>query len=102
MEEQLVRLEIPLRANEEFGKYTKLEDVLDAAAKKAGVGELDGNEIGESEYTIWLYGRNATKLAKVVKSALKGRGLPKGCKLFLRHGGVNDSTSKEETILLDN
>jgi hypothetical protein len=99
---QLVRLHIPLDGKpataDPFAKYSQLEEVLDAAAKKAGVGSLDGNEIGEGEYTIWLYGPDATKLAEVVKSALKGKALPKGCKLFLRHGGVNDATAKEETI----
>ena len=104
--QQLVRLHIPLKGDsgtkEAFAKYAALEDVLDAAATKAGVGELDGNEMGEGEYTIWLYGRDATKLAEVVKSALKGRALPKGSKLFLRHGGVNDSTAKKETIAVDN
>ena len=106
MEEQLVMLHIPLRGDsltkEESGQYAKLEDDLDTAATKAGVGKLDGNEIGGGEYTIWMYGRNATKLAEVVKSSLKGRALPKGCTLFLRHGGVNDSRSKEETIAVDN
>jgi len=105
-DEQLVRLHIPLRGKtsttEEFDQYSTLEDDLDAAATKAGVGQLDGNEIGEGEYTIWMYGHDATKLADVVKSALKGKALPKGCKLFLRHGGVNDPTSKEETIAVDN
>lgn len=106
MEEQLVRLHIPLKgdsaATDALSRYSKLEDDLDAAVKKAGVGELDGNEIGGGEFTIWLYGRDATKLAEVVKSALKGKALPKGCKLFLQHGGVNDSTAKEETIAVGN
>jgi len=105
MDEQLVRLHIPLKGDsitkEESSQYAKLEDVLGAAAAKAGVGTLDGNEIGGREYTIWLYGRDATKLAEVVKSALKGRDLPKGCTLYLRHAGVNSSTSKDETIPVD-
>src|SRR5471030_580178 len=75
MDEQLVRLDIPLcgasDSKEVFDKYSKLEDVLDAAASKAGVGKLDGNEIGGGEYTIWMYGRDATKLADVIKAALK-------------------------------
>jgi len=106
MDEQLVRLDIPLGsasdAKKLFDEYSKLEDELDAAAKKAGVGSLDGNEIGGGSYAIYLYGRDSTKLADVVKSTLKGRALPKGCKLVLRHGGVNDKTAKEETIAVDN
>jgi len=106
MDEQLVRLHIPLKGTaatkEELDQYAKLEGELDAAVTKTSAGQLDGNEIGEGEYTIWLYGRDATKLAEVVKSALKGRTLPKGCKLFLRHGGVKDATAKEETIAVDN
>src|ERR1022692_43279 len=88
IEEENVRLHIPIGADsltkKESDQYAKLEDLLYTAATKAGVGKLDGNEIGGGEYTIWMYGRDATKLAEVVKSALKGRALPKGCTLFLR------------------
>ncbi len=106
VEQQLVRLHIPLSGalptKKESDQYAKLEDDLNVAAKKAGVGKLDGNEVGDREYTIWMYGRDATKLAEVVKSVVKGRALPKGCKLFLQHGGVDDSTTKHETIALGN
>lgn len=73
----------------------ELEDILDEAAKKAGVGELDGNE-----YTIWLYGPNAAALADVVRKTALQQNLPPGCTLFLRHGGVNDPDAKEETLSL--
>lgn len=105
-EDQLVRVEIPLSGDPgtkaQLDQYAKLEDDLDAAATKSGVGHLDGNEIGEGLYSIWMYGHDATKLAETVNSVLKGRSLPKGCKLFLRHGGIKDANAKEETIRVVN
>ena len=87
--------------DEEFDSISKLENILGQAVAQAGVGELDGNEIGGGEFTIWLYGSDAAKLADVVKSTLEGKKLPKGCHLFLRHGGVKDEHAKEETIAIE-
>jgi hypothetical protein len=102
MDEHLVRLHIPLPNEmpnvEEFDRYSKLEDVLDSAAQKAGAGELDGNEVGGHEFTIWLYGSNGARLAEVIKLCLADIDLPEGSKLFVRHGGVEDHLAREEFI----
>ena len=102
MDEHLVRLHIPLTSDmpslEEFDQYAKLEDVLDAAAQKAGAGELDGNEVGGHEFTIWLYGPNGARLAEVMKLCLTDINLPEGSRLFVRHGGVEDHSAREEFI----
>jgi hypothetical protein len=76
MDQQLVRLHIPVRGEmgdeEEFDRWVALEDVLDEAARTEGVGELDGNEVGGGEFTIWLYGPNASALAEVIKATALG------------------------------
>jgi hypothetical protein len=104
MSEHLVRVHLPLGASmptsDEFDRWSALEDILDNAARKAGVGYLDGNEVGGGEYTIWLYGRDGARLAEVVRDALGRHNLPPGCKLFVRYGGVDDSSAREETIPL--
>ena len=102
MGEHLVRLHIPLTAEmpsgKEFDRFSKLEDVLDAAAQKAGAGELDGNEVGGYEFTIWLYGPNGARLAEVMKLCLADIDLPEGSKLFVRHGGYENPLAREEFI----
>ena len=105
MSDHLVRVHIPLAGEmttpEEFHRYADLEDRLDAAAQAAKVGELDGNEVGGGEFTIWLYGKDGTRLAEVIKSALAKETLPRGCTIFVRHGGVNDPSARDEILKLD-
>lgn len=105
MDEHLVRVHIPIQSDmpttEEFDRYVDLEDILGDAAVATGVGELDGNEVGGGEYTIWLYGKSAAPLAEVVKAELAKHSLPTGSFLFVRHGGVEDETAREERIHLD-
>lgn len=102
MDEHLVRVHIPILSDmpttEEFDRYVELEDLLGDAAIAAGVGDLDGNEVGGGEYTIWLYGKSAGPLAEVVKAELAKHSLPAGSFIFVRHGGVGDETAKEERI----
>lgn len=104
MDEHLVRVHIPLKAamptTEEFDRFVALEDELDEAVQEAGVGALDGHEMGGNEYTIWLYGADGGKLAEVVKKALEKESLPPGSTLFVRHGGVEDESAMEQTIPL--
>jgi hypothetical protein len=101
LEEHIVRLQIPLPGEmptpQEFERYSKLEDLLDAAAQKEGVGELDGNDFGGHEYAIWFYASNGARLAGVLKDALAPVELPTGSKLHIRYGGI-DSPAKVEII----
>lgn len=105
MDQHLVRVHIPILSDmpttEEFDRYVELEDILGEAAEAAEVGELDGNEVGGGEYTIWLYGQSAGPLAAVVKAELAKHSLPTGSFLFVRHGGVEDKMAREERINLD-
>jgi hypothetical protein len=68
-------------ADEQFSQYSKLEGVW----------------LPPPEGPAWDHW-----MALGVKSALKGRALPKGCKLFLRHFGVKDSIAKLESIAVSN
>lgn len=101
MDLHLVRLHIPVRGemgdDDEFDRWVALEDALGEAAEAAGLGELDGNEIGDGEFTIWLYGPDAARLAQLVKEKALDHNLPPGCRLSLRHGGVEDLGAKEES-----
>jgi hypothetical protein len=104
MSEHLVRLHIPLQGEmpteSEFDAYVELEEYLAIAVEEAGIGVLDGNEVGGGEYTIWLFGPDAGRLAAGVEEALKSRTLPTGCHLYLRHGDVEDEEAREEVLPL--
>lgn len=100
---QLVRIEIPLLdggfgSNEERDRLFELEDELADLLANSGQGELDGNEIGGGEYSIWLYGPSAQRLFDLIRPQLPP--MPQGTKVFLRHGDVDDESAREETIEL--
>lgn len=100
MDEHLVRVHIHLSGDpspDDLSRYAELEDALGDAVQRTGVGSLDGNQVGAGEYQIWLYGAQADLLAQVVKRTLADKNLPAGSFLFLRHGGVNETSSPEET-----
>jgi hypothetical protein len=77
----VVRLHIPIAdgpndIQAEFDKWSGLEELLMEEVDKEGLGEVDGNEVGQGEYTIWLYGPDAGRLAAFVerrRSKRKGR-----------------------------
>jgi hypothetical protein len=62
------------------------------------VGEYDGNEIGEGEFTIWLYGPDAGKLAEEVQQVLASHPVPAGSFLYACHGPVEDEDAQVEKI----
>ncbi len=101
-DEHLVRVHIPLSSDfgslEEFDDWSSLEDTLDEAAQAAGTGYLDGNEVGQGEYTIWLYGKDGGQLAETVRGVLAQVRLPAGSYLHVRHGGLEDKRAREERI----
>ncbi|MGX1492603.1 hypothetical protein [Streptomyces tendae] len=43
-----------------------------AAVKRAGVGEVDGNEFGGGEAVLYAYGADAEALFKVMEPTLRG------------------------------
>ncbi|MEV0935964.1 hypothetical protein ACIBMX_45465 [Streptomyces phaeochromogenes] len=47
------------------------EQVMEAAAEKAGVGEVDGNEFGGGEAVVYAYGPDADALFKVLEPTLR-------------------------------
>ncbi len=99
--DQLVRLHIPIEGAvaslEEYQRirdqFATVRDSLEAAVAK--VGELDGDEYGEGEYTIWFYGTYAKPLAAAIREHSKQLVLPAGCSLFIRAGSVQDPNAPE-------
>ncbi|MGW6151690.1 hypothetical protein ACWFRM_00930 [Streptomyces sp. NPDC055144] len=63
------------------------EQVMEAAAEEAGVGEVDGNEFGGGEAVVYAYGPDADALFKVMEPTL--RRLPfRPAHVLLRRGDV--------------
>lgn len=69
-----------------------LEDKLEAAISKPGIGKYDGNEIAVdgSDGSLYMYGPSADNLFKVVKPILEATPFMKGAKVKLRYGPPKD------------
>jgi len=73
-------------SREEFAKATGLEKLLEEAIARAGVGELDGNEVGGGEFVIYTYGPDADRLQEVVQPLVLEARWATGGRIRVRRG----------------
>lgn len=75
-----------------------LEDELEQAIVKAGVGEFDGNEIAAdgSDGYLYMYGPDADRLFAAVKHVLEASDLIHGATVMLRYGPPEDGVEEKE------
>ena len=64
-----------------------LEGMLIEAIESNNVGELDGNETGPTETTIFTYGPDADKLYRAMEQVLKEYPLSQNARIVIRRGG---------------
>lgn len=100
--DSLVRLHIPLQGNfptdQEFAKWSRLEAMLGNELELRGLGEVDGNEIGEGEYTIWMYGPEPGPIELVATEYARTQGVPAGARLSVRR--VDDAGGAAREFVL--
>ncbi|WP_213806236.1 hypothetical protein [Granulicella sp. dw_53] len=63
-----------------------IEDLLIAKLDGTGLGEFDGNEVGNYEAILYLYGDDAEKLFDRVEPVLRGYPLCQKAKVIIRQG----------------
>lgn len=63
-----------------------LEEKLEAALEFGNLGTVDGNEIGPSEVTVFLYGADAEAIARGIAPVLREYPLCKGARVVVRRG----------------
>jgi hypothetical protein len=99
--EQALIITIPFNgisgSNEEVEHLYKLEAELIKAIEHARAGEYDGNEIGDTTFTMYAYGPSADKLFDVARPILMKYPLPSGSRALKRYGKPG---AKEERIPL--
>jgi hypothetical protein len=71
-----------------------IEERLTEVIDREGLGEFDGNEIGPSETTLYMYGPDAEKLFAGIEQLLRAYPLCKGARVEIRRGGP-DAESRE-------
>jgi hypothetical protein len=63
-----------------------IEDLLIAKLDGTGLGEFDGNEVGEGGATLFLYGNDAEKLFTRIEPVLRDYPLCQKAKVIIRQG----------------
>ena len=72
-----------------------LEDRLTYAIERARAGELDGNEFGGGECTLYMYGPDADRLYNAIVPVLQMNPLARGGYAIKRYGDVRDPSARE-------
>lgn len=78
----------------------ELQDALAAAIDKAEAGEFDGDEFGEGECVLFMYGPDADVLFDTIKPILKKSPHSKGGFAIKRYGEAGDPKAKEVKVKL--
>lgn len=98
---QAVIVHVPLSdgangTREEFAHLTALGEKLEEAIAAAGVGEFDGNEFGQGDFTYFMYGADADRLFAVVEPILRSDSQTKRGHALLRYGPPGSTQRKVE------
>jgi hypothetical protein len=103
--EQALLVHIPL-SDDKFGtpgelaQLQALELELGDLIDDAGVGELDGNEIGGGEYMLFFYGPNADVLLQTVEARLRASPLLANAWAIKRYGPATATDASKVRVEL--
>jgi hypothetical protein len=75
-----------------------LEDQLEAAIEETAAGEFDGDEFGQGECVLFMYGPDADRLFTAILPVLKSSHLAKGGWATKRYGDVSDPDAREVRV----
>jgi hypothetical protein len=103
--EHAVILHLPLSAKgfgakDEVVVCQQIEEDLEQEIDRAGAGEMDGNEIGDGECTLFMYGPDADKLFAAIASRARSSRLGKRAWATKRYGSVDDPNARETRVHL--
>ena len=91
MSEHCVFVNFPFQGTD-LSPIFELEDQLISAIEKSAAGEFDGNEVGESETVLYMYGPDADALYAAVSPILRNSPLARGGTIVRRYGPSGDET----------
>ena len=101
--EQAVRVHLQL-SDTQFGSPTEreaignLSDRLDEAIRTQEAGEFDGDEFGDGECVLYMYGPDADKLFAVVEPLLRATPLCRGGYAIKRYGQAEDEAARQVRV----
>ena len=102
--EQAVLIRLPL-SDDEFGVEGEraaihaLATDIAAAIAESGTGEYDGDEFGDGQCTLYLYGPDADRLWSAVEGPVREAEVSRGARVTKRYGGPSPNTRSEQVEL---
>ena len=88
-----------LGSTDEVERVHAFADRLDDAAQAAGVGDLDGDEFGDDECTLYLYCSDAGKLLDVLRPIIAESSF-KPMRVTQRFGSVHDQNAETKKMVI--
>jgi hypothetical protein len=99
MDRQAVIVNVPLRGrSDDFADLEELGEQLAECVQTAGVGELDGDLIGQDWGIIYLYGPDADRLWQSIEGLLHAARLPAGAYVVKQHGPPGSSETRIDLL----
>ena len=86
---------------QEMDAIHALSERLEAKILEAKAGEFDGDEFGQRECTLYMYGPDADALFVAIERELRASPLSRGGWVIKRYGAAEDRSAKELRINLD-
>lgn len=87
-------------SDEKRESINELTDAIADAIEEAESGEFDGNEFGEGECVLFMYGPDADSLFETIKPILKKSPHAKDGFAIKRYGDAADPKAKEVKVKL--
>lgn len=86
-------------AEEERKRVHTLEDKLNDVLVSSKLGDIDGDEFGDDEVTIYAYGLDADKILEAIEPVLIASEF-KPVRAVVRYGVADDPNAKEKKHIL--
>jgi hypothetical protein len=94
----LLRLRLPeSRAVEEAPTIVALEEAIESALREHEAGELEGHDLREGVWTLYLYGPDARRIFESIAGVVRGARLDPSSHAIMRFG---ERGAREERIPL--
>lgn len=75
-----------------------LEDQLEELIASESAGEFDGDDFGDYECVLYMYGPDADRLFTIIEPILKSSSLAKGGFAIKRYGEASDPNASEVRV----
>jgi hypothetical protein len=85
---------------DEFDAIHALSAKLEAAIKAKGLGIFDGDDFGQGDCTLFIYGPDADAIFAAMEPILRASPLSKGAVAIKRYGKATDENAKEVKVAL--